>query len=143
MAAAKVLIVDDEAAFAEVIAERMRARGFDVDTAEGGGVALERVAKTRYDAVVLDLAMPGMDGMETMARMLAYDDTLQIIILTGHGSVQKGVDAVKAGAADFLEKPADIDELVGKVDEAFEKRLVSFQEGLAKKMSDLIKRRGW
>ena len=143
MAAAKVLIVDDEEAFASVIAERMRARGFDVDTADGGGVALERVAKTRYDAVVLDLAMPGMDGMETMARMLAYDDTLQIIILTGHGSLQRGVEAVKAGAADFLEKPADIDELAGKVDEAFEKRLASFQEGLAKKMSDLIKRKGW
>lgn len=143
MASAKVLIVDDETEFCGVIAKRLGLRGFDVDTATSGTEGLSKIAQQRYDAVVLDLFMPDMDGMETMKRMLAYDDTLQIIILTGRGSVQGGVDAVKAGAVDFLEKPADIEKLAHKVDEAHEKRLTLFEEDLEKKMSDLIKRRGW
>jgi DNA-binding NtrC family response regulator len=143
MASARVLIVDDEKEFCDVIAKRLTLRGFDVNAVNSGADGLKSVARHRYDAVVLDLSMPDMDGMETMKRMLAYDDTLQIIILTGRGSVQKGVDAVKAGAADFLEKPADIDTLASKVDEAHERRLALFEEDLEKKMSDLIKRKGW
>ncbi len=143
MAAAKVLIVDDEVEFADVIAERMRGRGFDVDTANSGADGLERIKEKEYDAIVLDMSMPGLDGIETMRRMLAQDDTLQIIILTGYGSVKKGVEAVKQGAADFLEKPADIDALADKVGEAHDRRAVLFEEDLEKKMSDLLKRRGW
>jgi len=143
MATAKLLIVDDEVEFADVIAERMRGRGFDVDTANSGADALEKIKERVYDAVVLDLSMPGLDGMETMARMLKQDDQLQIIILTGYGSVKKGVEAVKQGAADFLEKPADIDTLAEKVGEAQERRVTLFEDELQKKMSDLIKRRGW
>jgi DNA-binding NtrC family response regulator len=143
MAAAKVLIVDDEVEFADVIAERMRGRGFDVDTANSGADGLERIKEKEYDAIVLDMSMPGLDGIETMRRMLAQDDTLQIIILTGYGSVKKGVEAVKQGAVDFLEKPADIDALADKVGEAHDRRAVLFEEDLEKKMSDLLKRRGW
>ncbi|MEJ2719603.1 MAG: response regulator [bacterium] len=143
MATAKVLVVDDEAEFADVIAERMRARGYEVDTAGNGTDGLEKIKDKEYDAVLLDLNMPGLDGMETMKRMLGHDNRLQIIILTGYGSVQKGVDAVKQGAVDFLEKPADIDALTGKIDEAYERRVAFFEEDIEKKMSDLLKRRGW
>lgn len=143
MATAKVLIVDDEVDFSKVIAERLRTRGFEVDTADSGPAALERVEKQRYDAIVLDLAMPGMDGIETMRQLLKIDDTLQIIILTGRGSVQKGVEAVKMGATDFLEKPADIDTLVGKLTAAQSKRMELFEEDLEKKMSDLMRKKGW
>lgn len=143
MPSTKVLVVDDEVEFANIIAERMRSRGFDVDTANSGSDGLDRIGTKNYDAILLDLAMPTMDGMETMKRMLEHDDKLQIIILTGHGSVKAGVEAVKGGAADFLEKPADIDALVGMVDEAHEKRVELFQQDLEKKMSDLIRRRGW
>ena len=143
MAAVKVLVVDDEIEFANVIAERMRGRGFEVDTANGGADGFEKIKKKDYDAIVLDLNMPGLDGMETMKRMLVHDKRLQIIILTGYGSVQKGVEAVKQGAADFIEKPADIDALAGKIDEAHERRVALFQDDLEQKMSDLIKRRGW
>jgi DNA-binding NtrC family response regulator len=143
MATAKVLVVDDEIEFANVIAERMRGRGYEVDTASSGADGLEKIKEKEYDAVLLDLSMPGLDGMETMKRMLGHDEQLQIIILTGYGSVQKGVEAVKQGAADFLEKPADIDALAGKIDEAYERRVAFFEENIEKKMSDLIKRRGW
>jgi DNA-binding NtrC family response regulator len=143
MAAAKVLVVDDEIEFANVIAERMRGRGYEVDTANSGADGMEKIKEKAYDAVLLDLSMPGLDGMETMKRMLDHDKQLQIIILTGYGSVQKGVEAVKQGAADFLEKPADIDALTGKIDEAYERRVAFFEENIEKKMSDLIKRKGW
>jgi DNA-binding NtrC family response regulator len=143
MATAKVLVVDDEVEFADVIAERMRSRGYEVDTANSGADGLERIKKKQYDAVLLDLNMPGLDGMKTMERMLGQDARLQIIILTGYGSVKKGVEAVKQGAADFLEKPADIEALTGKIDEAYERRVAFFEEDLEKKISDLIRRRGW
>ena len=106
MAAVKVLVVDDEVEFAGAIAERMCNRGFEVDTADSGADGLLRIKDKQYDAILLDLSMPEMDGMETMKLMLEQDDTLQIIILTGYGSVDKGVEAMKAGAVDFLEKPA-------------------------------------
>jgi len=143
MAEAKVLIVDDETEFATVIAARMEARGFKVDTADSGPAGIDKIQNTAYDAIILDLAMPGMDGIETLREMLKIDKTLQIILLTGHATLQKGVEAVKLGASDFLEKPADIDALVGKVNEAQKKRIISFQENLEKKMSDIMKKKGW
>ncbi len=143
MANAKVLIVDDETEFSAVIAERLQARGFAVDTAESGPDGIAKIKETAYDAIILDLAMPGMDGIETLQEMLKIDQTLQIILLTGHATLQKGIEAVKLGASDFLEKPADIDALVGKVNEAQQKRIASFQENLEKKMSDIMKKKGW
>ena len=143
MATATVLIVDDETDFSTVIAERLRTRGFETDTADSGPAGIQKIQEKAYDAIVMDLAMPGMDGIETMKRMLAIDANLQIIILTGQGSIRKGVQAVKEGAVDFLEKPADIDALTGKITEAQTKKMALFQEDLEKKMSDLMRKKGW
>ena len=143
MASATVLVVDDEVEFSEVVAERMRGRGFEVDTAENGPAGLEMIQKKNYDAILLDMAMPDMDGIETMRRMLEVDPDLQIIILTGYGSIQAGVEAVKQGAADFLEKPADIDAVAGKVTEAQQRRVALFEKGIEDKMSDILKKKGW
>ena len=143
MATATVLIVDDEVDFSRVIAERLTSRGYTVETAENGKTALEIIKTKNFDAILLDLAMPEMDGIETMEKMLVFDKNLQIIILTGYGSVQKGVDAVKRGAVDFLEKPADVDTLTGMVDEAQKKRVMLFDSDLEKKMSDIMRKKGW
>jgi two-component system OmpR family response regulator len=143
MAAATILIVDDETEFSGVIAERLRGRGFDVDTAESGMEALGKVKGKSYDAVVLDLAMPEMDGIETLTRLLEIDKNLQVIMLTGRATVQKGVEAIKLGAVDFLEKPADITALIGKVTAAQEKRMAIFESDLEKKMSNLMKKKEW
>jgi DNA-binding NtrC family response regulator len=143
MAAARVLLVDDEEDFAAVVAQRMRDRGFEVDVAHSGPDGIKQIQSATYDAVLLDLAMPGMGGMETMKAMLEIDKDLQIIILTGYGSVQRGVEAVKEGAADFLEKPADIDTVAGKVTEAQARRVDLFEKGLDDKMSDIMRRKGW
>lgn len=143
MAQARILIVDDEKEFSAVVAERLQNRGMEADTTENGQDAIRMVKEKTYDAVVLDLAMPGMDGLETLRQLLAYDKDLQIILLTGHATVEKGVEAMKLGAVDFLEKPADISTLVGKVTQAQEKRFERFQEKLDEKMSDLMKKKGW
>ena len=138
-----MLFVDDEEEFATIVAERLRSRGITVDTANNGPDGIVRAGQHAYDAVVLDLAMPGMDGMETMRQMLEHDPRLQIIILTGQGSVAAGVDAIKRGATDFLEKPADIDTLVGKLSEAQQKRLAMFEQDISQKMSDIMRKKGW
>lgn len=143
MATARVLLVDDEEAFATVVADRLRARGIDVDLAFDGESGIEKAAARRYDAILLDLAMPGLDGLATMQRLLAQDRTLQIIILTGHGSIDAGVAAIKQGAVDFVEKPADIDELMSKLGDAQQKRLELFEQDVSKKMDDLLRKRGW
>jgi DNA-binding NtrC family response regulator len=143
MSKARILFVDDEKDFVEVVAERLRGREIDVDTAFSGPEGIEQVKAHEYDAILLDLAMPEMDGMETMKQMLAHDPKLQIIILTGEGSVSAGVEAMKHGATDFVEKPADIDTLVDKFSEAHQKRLETFEEDVSKKMSDLMRKKGW
>jgi DNA-binding NtrC family response regulator len=143
MANVRVLFIDDEEEFAAIVAERLRSRGILVDTANNGPDGIARIKQHSYDAVVLDLAMPGMDGMETMRLMLEHDPRLQVIILTGQGSVAAGVDAIKQGATDFLEKPADIDTLMGKLSEAQQKRLSMFEQDISQKMSDIMRKKGW
>ena len=140
---AKVLLVDDEEDFREILAQRMISRGLDVDTAESGIKALEMVDSKSYDAVILDLAMPVMDGIETLERLLKKHSELQVIVLTGHATVEKGVAAVKMGAADFLEKPAEIESLVEKIEEAEAKKLAIFEQDLNKKISDITRKKGW
>lgn len=143
MAPAKVLIVDDEVDFAEALQARMEARDIKVDVVFDGESALESVKAANYDAVVLDLAMPGMSGMETLSQLLEINANLQIIMLTGYGSIEQGVQAVKAGAVDFLEKPAEIEKLVGKVKEAQERTLELFEKGLKNKIDDIMGKKGW
>jgi len=143
MAKIKVLIVDDEEDFRGILSQRITARGFDVETAESGFQALEMAEKTAYDAVILDLAMPEMDGLETLKRLLENNRDLQVIMLTGQGTIQQGVEAVKIGAADFLEKPAEIEALVTKIEAAHSKKVDRFEEELSKKISDITKRKSW
>jgi len=143
MAKARVLFIDDEEEFVKVVSERLRSRGIDVDTAYSGPDGIAKVTEHTYDAVLLDLAMPGMDGLETMKHLLEHDAHLQVIILTGQGSVSAGVEAIKHGAVDFVEKPADIDTLVDKFSEAQEKRLALFEDDISQKMSNLMRKKGW
>lgn len=140
---AKVLLVDDEQDFREILAQRMSLQGMDVDTAESGLKAIEMIDSKLYDAVIVDLAMPEMDGIETLQRLLKKQPNLQIIVLTGQASVAKGIEAMKRGAVDFLEKPAKIDSLIKKIEQAEETTLTLFGENLDKKINDIIGKKGW
>jgi two-component system, OmpR family, response regulator len=117
-----ILLVDDEPDFLENLAERLRLRGFTVHTAFNGADALELVRREQFHGAVLDVMMPGMDGLETLNEIKSIDDALEVILLTGHARVEAGLEGVRAGAFDYLIKPVDIDELSFRLQDACEKR---------------------
>jgi DNA-binding NtrC family response regulator len=139
----KVLIVDDEVDFSSALSERMTSRGLTVETVSNGAEALKKVDSGDYDAIVLDLVMPGMDGIETLKRIRAKKPELQIILLTGHGSIQKGVESVKLGALDFLEKPAELSVLMEKIHQAKANKMVLVEKKLEDSIQDILKRKAW
>jgi DNA-binding NtrC family response regulator len=119
---ANILLVDDEERFVEILAQRLQARGLNVDVATTGEKAIALTKAKDFDAVLLDLSMPGMDGIEVLKEMKKTNPVLQIIILTGQGSIQATVEVMKEGAMDFMEKPVDINKLLEKITEAKLKR---------------------
>ncbi len=143
MAGERVLLVDDEELFVTALAQRMRKRGLEVDTAGDGEVALEIARYKTFDAIVLDLAMPKMDGLTTLQKLLEIDADLQIILLTGHGNVAKGVEAMKLGAVDFLEKPADLLDLLEKIDKASAAKAALVERQAERDVDAILKSKGW
>ena len=139
----RVLLVDDEADFIESLAERMEMRGMTVSTATTAAKALELIELETFDAIVLDLQMPDMDGIETLRAIKERRPEAQVLLLTGHATVSKGVEAMKLGAMDVMEKPADIAALTERVREAHARRVVVAEEQLQEKLGDILKRRGW
>jgi DNA-binding NtrC family response regulator len=139
----KILLVDDEKDFLEVMSERIEARGLAVTTADSAAKALEHVAAEAYDAIILDLMMPGMDGLETLKAIKEKNPDLQVILLTGHATVEKGVKAMKLGALDFVEKPADLDELTEVIKKAQARKMVITEKRMEQKMKEIIGHKGW
>jgi DNA-binding NtrC family response regulator len=140
---ARVLIVDDEAEFLDSIGERLRNRGFQVDTALSGSEGLQKVQGNIYDAIVLDLMMPDMDGLQTMEKALEKKPELQVILLTGHATLEKGLEAMKGGALDFLEKPADLDSLIQKIEEGKSRRVLLVDRIREKAVRAALRKYGW
>ena len=123
--AEKVLLVDDERDFLEAMAERMRARGMEVTTTTSTRDALKKTEKENYDAIVMDLMMPEMQGMEALKALKEKRPELQIILLTGYATREKEAEALKLGAFDLIEKPADLKVLTEKIKMAHaQKRLI-------------------
>jgi DNA-binding NtrC family response regulator len=120
----KVLLIDDESEFVETLATRMRARNMEVTTTNSAVEALARDDMDTYDAIILDLQMPEMDGLTALEKIKQRNPKLQVIMLTGQATVEKGVRAMKMGALDLLEKPADIEELNRKIKEASNQKMV-------------------
>jgi DNA-binding NtrC family response regulator len=143
MSADKVLLVDDEEAFVKTLGKRLAARGLIVQTAGSGEEALEKTRHESFDVVVLDLAMPGMDGIETLKRLLARDPQLQVILLTGHGSIEKAVEATKLGAVDFMQKPASLPDLLEQIREAGARKALRAEKRAEEHISDFLKQKGW
>jgi len=143
MADSKVLLVDDEKEFVEALAMRLETRGLKVDVAGTGEAAVEKVGEKSYDAVVLDLAMPGMDGIETLKRLRELNPDSQVILLTGRATPKKAVEAMKLGALDLLEKPVDIKVLAERIEEAATKKMRLTEERMDKDMKDILREKGW
>ena len=110
-----ILLVDDEKDFVEMLSLRLQEVGEKVFEAFSGRECLETLQKTGIDVVVLDIRMPGMDGMETLKEIKRKFPLVEVIMLTGHGSAETAVEGMKLGAFDYLMKPADFQDLVTKV----------------------------
>ena len=139
----KVLIVDDEQDFLDALSERMRARDMEVTTSTSAAVALKKAEKESYDAIVLDLMMPEMDGLEALKQIKKNNPELQVILLTGHATVEKGIEAMKLGATDFLEKPADIKTLTEKIKNAHASKMILVEKQTEEKIKSILAVKGW
>ncbi|MCW7753980.1 response regulator [Desulfobotulus sp. H1] len=114
----KILLVDDEEEFIVTLAERLELRGYQSTIAEDGESALAKFDPDFFDVVVLDLMMPGIGGLDVLARLKEIRQDTPVILLTGHGSTREGMEGMRLGAFDYLMKPLHIEELVRKIDEA-------------------------
>lgn len=118
----RLLLVDDEKQFVELLAERLALRGYHVQTSLSGEEAIEKIEHYNYDVIILDVAMPGMDGVETLREIKKRKPIIEVIMLTGHATVETAVEGMKLGALDYVMKPCDMEDLVTKIDTAREKK---------------------
>ncbi len=119
---ARVLIVDDEKDFVQMFSLRLQAQGEKVSTAYSGKDALKVLAQVPIDVVILDIRMPGMDGIDTLKQIKITYPLVEVILLTGHGSTETAVEGMKLGAFDYLMKPAEFEEIKLKVENARQRK---------------------
>lgn len=133
----KLLLVDDEINFLQAIAERLTLKGFDVIAASTGGEAIASAEKDLFDVAVVDFQMPGMDGTQVLQVLKERHKYLEIIMLTGHATIDSAVESTKLGAFKYLEKPYNLDKLVEVIKEAYETRLKKKFEHNKKRMEEI------
>jgi two-component system NtrC family response regulator len=133
----KLMLVDDEEDFLNSLAKRLGKRDFDIATATEGKLAIKLAKKEKFDVAILDMKMPGMDGMELLQILKKKHKFLEIIILTGYGGIDSAVEATKLGAYSYLEKPYDFEKLLDVLKNAYETRLRKKFEHDKKRMEDL------
>jgi len=138
-----VLLVDDEKDFIESLAERLRLREFNVSNAFSGDEAIGLVKENSFDVIVLDVQMPGKNGVDTLKEIKNLDQVAEVIMLTGHATVKTAIEGMKSGAYDYLMKPTDTDELIKMIINAY--KLVSEQRDRIRKaeIDNILKKRGW
>ncbi|MDL2320810.1 response regulator [Desulfosarcina sp. OttesenSCG-928-B08] len=138
----RVLLIDDEPEFLDIMAKRMRIRDMDVTTSTSAAEAMSLIDTEAYDAVVMDFMMPGVDGIATLKRIKEKRPDMQIIMLTGYATIQKGVEAMKAGAMDFIEKPADLDALSEKIKTANTQKAVIVEKQNRDRIIEVLRKGG-
>ncbi|XOF33491.1 MAG: response regulator [Candidatus Electrothrix sp. YB6] len=140
---AKVLLVDDEKEFVELLSLRLATRGLKVVAVNCGEQAVALVEKRHFDVAVIDLSMPGIDGIETLKRIKQTQPDIEVLMLTGHATVASGVEAMKHGAGDFLQKPVEINELMDKIKAASEARREALHRKDAAAVKNILQTKGW
>lgn len=137
------MLVDDEEEFLRTLSQRLEMRGLKVTGATRGEVAVDLADKQNFDAIVIDLAMPGMDGLETLKKIKESHPDAEIIMLSGQGSIKTSIEAMKLGAEDFLEKPVDMKELLSKIDEMKNKRILILEKQSMEEIENIMKTKSW
>ncbi len=138
MIGSKILLVDDEEIFARNMARLLTARDYKVTSAQSGDAAIRILEEQPVDVIVLDLKMPGMDGLTTLKEIQKMGLFTQTLILTGHGSIDSALEAIKLGAYDYLTKPCEIDELVEKIEGAWAKKDSAAQKEMMDKLNKVV-----
>jgi DNA-binding NtrC family response regulator len=138
MIGSKILLVDDEVVFTQNMAKLLANRGYVVTAVNSGDAAIQALEEKDFDVVVLDLKMPGMDGITTLKEIKKLGLFTQTLILTGHGSIDTALEAIKLGAYDYLTKPCEIDELVGKIEGAWEKKDIEVKKDIQEKIRKVV-----
>jgi DNA-binding NtrC family response regulator len=122
MARYSVLIVDDEEEFREMTVKRLNKRDLACESAANGDIALDMIAEKKYDVVLLDVKLPGRDGIEILREIKKMTPLTEVVILTGHATVESGINGIKYGAFDYLMKPMEFDPLFEKLNAAYERK---------------------
>ena len=138
-----VLLVDDEKDFVETLAERLQLRDFNVATAFNGDDAIKLVEENDFDVIVLDVKMPGKDGVETLKEIKNIEQLSQVIMLTGHATVKTAIEGMKSGAFDYLMKPTDTDELIEMINNAYQLVVEQRDRIRQAEINNILKKRGW
>jgi DNA-binding NtrC family response regulator len=142
--AINLLLVDDEEGFVTTMTKRLARRGFQVESALSGQEALEKIKRMPLiDVVILDVKMPGMDGIETLREIKKEFPLVEVIMLTGHATVESAIEGMKLGAFDYLMKPSDLDQLIAKIEEAKDKKLKHEQKIIDAHMKEITSRKSW
>lgn len=139
----EVLLVDDEREFVDILAERLEARDFAVARAYSGDEALSRVDDGNVDVVVLDVLMPGKDGVATLREIKTRRPLVEVIMLTGHATVESAVGGMKIGAFDYLMKPTETKDLVEKIVKAYKRKAEQEERIRSAEIERIMVRRGW
>ena len=139
-----VMLVDDEAPFVETMTKRLEKRDLDVITAFSGQEALEILDYQRnVDVVILDVKMPGMDGIETLKIMKSAYPLVEVVMLTAHATVESAIEGMRFGAFDYLMKPCDMEQLMGKVNEATRKKRDHEEKIREAHVKEILAKRGF
>ncbi|MBW1915203.1 MAG: response regulator [Deltaproteobacteria bacterium] len=133
-----ILIVDDEKEFVEALAERLEIRDYHVTTSLSGEDAVKELKKYNFDVIILDVVMPGMDGIETLREIKKIKPLTEVIMLTGHATLEAAIEGLKLGALDFLLKPCETEDLIAKIDKAYEKKIEQDDRIRAAKVEQII-----
>lgn len=139
----KVLLIDDEEDFVTILSERLTNREMEVDVSTSAKEGFRKALDSNFDAIILDLKMPEMDGIEVLKKIMEAKPEMQVIILSGNATLEKGIKAVKLGAVEVMEKPVKIDQLVDKIKTAQGNKMVLVEKKLADQIKDLMASKGW
>jgi len=139
----KVLLVDDEKEFVDALAERLEIRDFEILKAFDGDEALGKIADANVDVVILDVQMPGKDGLATLREIKKAKPLVEVIMLTGHATVPSAIEGLQSGAYDFLMKPTETKDLVSKIALAYKRKAEQEERIRQAQIENIMLRRGW
>ena len=139
----KLLLVDDEKDFSESLAERLQLRDFDVKSALNGDDAIKLVSEKEFDVIILDVKMPGKSGIETLKEIKKLNQLSQVIMLTGHATVESAIQGMKLGAYDYIMKPTVTEDLINLINKAY-KIVEEHRDRIRRaEIDNIVKKHGW